>query len=127
VDLMSVFDRLLTAMPFRTPDSAQPTPETPEYISAREEAADIARRLGLDISNEHWDQASIGDFLRLCYAQGWKACERKVMSPDTADAIAFAIERPEKIVTEPGYISGTGRLRWQVQAVQRAAVYGVPK
>lgn len=126
---MSAFDRLLTLLPLRTPDSRAAEPETPEYVSARVEAVEVAQGLGLDISNEHWDQASIGDFLRLCYAQGWKACERRLMSPDTADAIAVAVDHPEKVIgTAPSYIGpSASKVGWQVRAVQQAAVYGVPK
>jgi len=107
--------------------STPPAPEPQEYVDARIEARDLCRNLGLDVGNEHWDQASIGDFIRLAYAQGFIACEKRLSSPDTADAIALAIEHPERICTDPGYITGTSALCWQVIAVQHAAVYGVPK
>lgn len=101
--------------------------ETQEYVDARTEARELCRNLGLDVENMHWEVASVSDFIRLAYAQGFIACEKKLSSPDTADAIALAIEHPERICTDPGYITGTSALRWQVIAVQQAAVYGVPK
>jgi hypothetical protein len=101
--------------------------ETQEYADARVEARDLCRNLGLDVDNEHWDKAAVADFIRLAYAQGYVACEKRLASPDVADAIALAIEHPERICTDPGYITGTSALRWQVIAVQQAAVYGVPR
>jgi hypothetical protein len=117
-------DRLLTLLPVRVVDTPVRVPDTPEYASARDEAATMARNLGLDISNEHWEHSSIADFLRLCYAQGWKACERRLMSPDTADAIAVAIQDPKAIIAPTGTASTNDH---RVRAVQQAAVFGVPK
>lgn len=116
--------RVLPGIPVLIP---QPLPETPEYIDARTEARALCRNLGLDVDNEHWDGASVSDFIRLAYAQGWKACETRINSPDIADAIMMAIQNPGAIVDQPGYLGGTGEIRWQVQAVQRAVVHGVPK
>ncbi|MEV6413880.1 hypothetical protein [Kribbella sp. NPDC051718] len=101
-------------------------PETPEYVDARTEAAATCRNLGLDITNVHWDTASIADYVRLAYAQGFRACVAKVESPDTADAIAVAIETPEIVISAPGGAFRT-TLVHQVASVQRAAIYGVPK
>lgn len=107
--------RLLRNQPVRTP-------EKPEYVDARIEARDLCRNLGLDVNNEHWDGASVADFIRLAYAQGWKACESRIHSRDTADAIAVAIQTPGEIVTHDG-----PALSHQVAAVQTAVVHGVPK
>lgn len=101
-------------------------PETPAYVDARTEAAATCRALGLDITNVHWDTASIADYVRLAYGQGFRACVSKVESPDTADAIAVAIEKPREIIDAPGGAFRT-ELVHQVAAVQRAAIYGVPK
>lgn len=122
---MRALNRLLTLLPVRVPDRPVPVLDTPEYASARDEAITMARNLGLDISNEHWEQASIADFLRLCYAQGWKACERRLMSPDTADAIALALEKPAAVIP-PAWL-GEPKTHHTMRAVRQAAVFGVPK
>lgn len=101
-------------------------PEAPAYVDARTEAAATCRNLGLDITNVHWDTVSIADYVRLAYAQGFAACVNKVESPDIADAIAVAIEKPREIIDAPGGAFRT-ELVHQVAAVQRAAIYGVPK
>ena len=124
---MSLLERFLTvsgssARLLRNQPPPARMPETQEYVDARVEARDLCRNLGLDVANEHWDGASVADFVRLAYAQGWKACESRIYGPDIADAIAVAIKTPGEIVTE----GGGGALSWQVAAVQRAVVYGVP-
>lgn len=104
---------------------AKPLPETAEYVDARQEARDLCRNLGLDVDNPHWDQAAVGDFLRLAYAEGWKACESRINSPDMADALAVAVSTPGAVVERtPKHQCMTGHI---VKAVQRVVVYGVPK
>lgn len=94
----------------------------------KRQVVDACVKLGVDLNTVHTDALTIADLVRLAYREGVRATEQRLMSPDVADAIAVAIETPEKVVAEaPGYISGTGRLRWQVLAVQQAAVHGVPK
>jgi hypothetical protein len=93
----------------------------------RDQVLDTYVKLGVDLNPHHTDALTAADLVRLAYREGVRATEQRLMSPDVADAIAVAIEYPEKVVTEPGYISGTGKVRWQVAAVQQAAVYGVPK
>lgn len=107
--------------------SHEPTPEPARYVDARAEALDVLTRLGAEPPLDGV-YPNVADLVRQAYALGWAACEKRLSSPDAADAIAVAIETPERICTEPGYISGTGsKLRWQVAAVQLAAVHGVPK
>lgn len=104
--------------------SVQPiVPETQEYVDARTEAATLCRNLGLDVTNEHWDAASVGDFVRLAYAQGWKACESRLAAPDTADAIAHALNDPASIVERN---PADTEHRLTVRAVQQAVAYGIP-
>lgn len=95
--------------------------------SLRDQVVDACTKLGVDLTSAHVDALTVADLVRLAYREGVRATEQRLMSPDVADAIAVAIECPEMVVTEPGYISGTGRVRWQVAAVQQAAVYGVPR
>jgi hypothetical protein len=102
-----------------------PVPEPVEYVDARTEARNLCRNLGLDVDNQHWDSASVGDFIRYAYAQGWKACESRLSSPDIAEAIAVAIEHPDTVV-DPLF-SNESVVAHKVRAVQRAAVHGVPK
>ena len=109
---MSIFNR--STVPFVTQD-------------VRADVVDACTKLGVDLNQDHVDALTVADLVRLAYREGVRATEQRLMSPDVADAIALAIECPEMVVTEPGYISGTGRVRWQVAAVQQAAVYGVPK
>lgn len=116
---MTILDRFLL---LRSEPRPARVPETPEYVDARVEARDLCVNLGLDVGNAHWDGASVADFLRLAYAQGWKACESRINGPDVADAIATAIKTPGAIVTHDG-----PALSHQVAAVQRAVVHGVPK
>lgn len=110
--------------------SAEPLPVADEgsYADARDEAREVCVALGLDVGNTHWREAGVADFVRLAYAQAWRACEQRVLGAETADAIAVAIVEPGRIVPDPGFLAGApGNLRWQVQAVQHAAVNGVPK
>lgn len=100
-----------------------PPPETQEYVDARTEARRLCRNLGLDVSNEHWDGAEVGDFVRLAYAGGFKACESRIGSPDMADALAVAIGTPAAIVDRDTH---AGMVAHIVKAVQRVLVYGVP-
>lgn len=109
---MSIFNR--STIPYVTPD-------------VRGDVIDTCVKLGVDLNPDHVDALTVADLVRLAYREGVRATEQRLMSPDVADAIAVAIECPEMVVTEPGYISGTGKVRWQVAAVQQAAVYGVPK
>ena len=109
---MSIFNR--STVPFVTQ-------------GVRADVVDACVKLGVDLNQAHVDALTVADLVRLAYREGVRATEQRLMSPDVADAIALAIECPEMVVTEPGYISGTGRVRWQVAAVQQAAVYGVPK
>lgn len=99
-------------------------PEPAEYVDARTEAAALCRQLGLDVANEHWDTAGIGDFIRLAYAGGSKACESRLASPDTADSIYLAITSPGALV-EREY-ANENPTTWTVRAVQQAVAYGVP-
>lgn len=115
--------RLPRAYP-ATPTFTERAPETPEYVDARLEARDLCRNLGLDVDNEHWDGATVGDFIRLAYAQGWKACESRIISPDVGDAVALALRKPTEIL---GGDSGLPGPTLVVRAVQRAVAYGVPK
>lgn len=108
-----------TAVPVRVEDISQ-------YAGSRDEARAVAEHLGLDVTDAHWEVASIGDFLRLAYAGGWKAHEHQMLSPNRADDIALAIKEPKKILAEANYTGGTTNLNWQVRAVQQAAVYGAP-
>jgi hypothetical protein len=100
-------------------------PEPQEYVDARTELLDMANLLGFDVSNEHWQSAGVRDFLLLAYAQGWSACAAKVESPDTADAIAFAIEHPARVVDKTHLSEGL--VHHVTRAVQRVVLYGVPK
>jgi len=100
-----------------------PVPDTPEYIDARDEARQLCRNLGFDVDNEHWDGAGVSDFVRLAYAQGWKACESRITSIDTADAIATAIHKPAAFIDQ----QNRGAVTHVVHAIQRAVAYGVPK
>lgn len=112
---MSILERLRSGYP----------PEPPEYTAARTEARTLCRNLGLDVDNEHWDTAEVGDFLRLAYAGGFQACESRINSPDMSDAIALAVEEPGKVLERvPAHRSVVGHV---VAAVQRVVVYGVPK
>lgn len=119
---MTILDRFLLLRSEPRPARA---PETPEYVDARVEARDLCVNLGLDVRNAHWDGASVADFLRLAYAQGWKACEARIASPDMADAIALAIASPE-LVIDPLFL-GQKPEAHVVRAVQQAVTYGVPK
>lgn len=119
---MTILDRFLL---LRSEPRPARVPETPEYIDARAEARDLCMNLGLDVRNAHWDGASVADFLRLAYAQGYVACERRLGSPDMADAIALAIESPE-LVIDPLFL-GQKPEAHVVRAVQQAVTYGVPK
>ena len=103
------------------------TPEPPQatYADARTEGLAVLAGLGAEAPPDGI-LAEVGDLIRQGYALGWAACEKRVLSTDTADAIAVAIETPKKVCDEPPYI-GRSELRWQVMAVQRAAVYGIPK
>lgn len=123
---VSISSVLLYGMPHALPAAPQPVavPEPEEYVDARTEARQLCRNLGLDVDNEHWDGASVGDFIRLAYAQGWKACESRIISPDVGDAIALALRTPTAIL---GGDSGLGMPTMVVRAVQRAVAYGVPK
>jgi hypothetical protein len=103
---------------------AEPEPPQATYNDATAEAIAVLVNFGL---NPLPDDVAVADLIRLAYVHGWQACEKRLSSPDVADAIAVAIEHPGRVCTEPGYVGGAGQLRWQVQAVQRAAVYGVPK
>lgn len=100
-------------------------PETPAYIDARQEARDLCRNLGIDVDNPHWDGAAVGDFLRLAYAEGWKACESRINSPDMADALAVAVSTPGAVVERTP--KHQGLVAHVVAAVQRVVVYGVPR
>lgn len=123
----SVSSVLLYGMPRALPGPAPtmvPAPEPEEYVDARTEARQLCRNLGLDVDNEHWDGAGVGDFIRLAYAEGWKACESRITSPDVGDAIALALRTPTVIL---GGESGLGMPTLVVRAVQRAVAYGVPK
>lgn len=112
---MSIFNRA-------TPPTVPTRPV--EWFQARRACAD----LGVDLNPDHVDALTVADFVRLAHQHGVAAAERRLMSPDTADVIAFAIDNPEKVVPEPDYIGpATAQLRWQVAAVQQAAVYGVPR
>lgn len=130
---MSMFGEWAPVIAFRKSFgsiSAEPLPVADEgsYVHAREEARAVCVALGLDVGNAHWQKAGVADFVRLAYAQAWRACEQRLLSASTADAIATAIENPGAIVPDPGFLAGApGNLRWQVQAVQQAAVNGVPK
>lgn len=99
-------------------------PETPAYVDARTEARTLCRNLGMDVDNEHWDGAEIGDFIRLAYAQGWQACESRLASPDMADAIAQALNTPASILERK---AGEPDLAWTVRTVQLVVAHGVPK
>jgi hypothetical protein len=108
-----------------TPPARPAQPETPLYVDGRTEAAATCRALGLDVTNEHWDTAGIADFIRLAYAQGWSACERRLDAPDMADGIYQAIHDPESILPRQNVSETVAR--WTVRAVQQVVAYGVPK
>lgn len=99
--------------------------EPAEYVDARTEARNLCRNLGLDVENEHWDKAGIGDFIRLAYAQGYVACETRLASPDIADVIAQALDDPGSVLERTNTSESVPR--WSVRAVQQAIAYGVPK
>jgi hypothetical protein len=122
---MSVTDNLRARLRVAS-RTTPPAPHEPaEYVDARTEARTLCRDLGLDVTNQHWDTATVGDFLRLAYAGGWKGCEARINSPDVSDAIALAVEHPERVVDRvPAHWSVVGHV---VAAVQRVVVYGAPK
>ena len=90
----------------------------------RGEIIEACVKLGVDLNLDYPDALTVSDLVRLAYREGVRATEQRLMSPDVADAIAVAIETPEKVVDDPGDIR---KFSWQVRAVQQAAVYGVPK
>lgn len=98
--------------------------EPAEYVDARTEARNLCRNLGLDVENEHWSKAEIGDFIRLAYAQGWVGCETRLASPDMADDIAQAISDPGSILQRT---SSESVPRWTVRAVQQVVAHGLPR
>lgn len=100
------------------------TPPTQAYVDARTEARALCRTLGMDVENERWDQADIGDFIRLAFAQGWIANELRLASIDSSDAIDKAINTPGSVVEQ---LPGESLNRWTVRAVKQAVAYGVPK
>lgn len=126
-------------IPFRRASGGEipPTPTEPriavalveiepaEYVDARTEARNLCRNLGLDVENEHWDKASIGDFVRLAYAQGYVACETRLASADVADVIAQAIDDPGSVLERTNTSESVPR--WSVRAVQQVVAYGMPK
>lgn len=99
--------------------------EPAEYVDARTEARNLCRNLGLDVENEHWDKASIGDFVRLAYAQGYVACETRLASPDIADVIAQALDDPGSVLERTSTSESVPR--WSVRAVQQVVAYGMPR
>jgi hypothetical protein len=100
-----------------------PPREPQEYIDARTEARRLCSNLGLDVTNQHWDTAGIGDFVRLAYAGGFQACEFRIGSADMADALAVAVGTPAAVVDRD---TRAGMVAHIVCAVQRVLVYGVP-
>jgi len=98
--------------------------EPADYVDARTEARALCRTLGMDVENERWDQAGIGDFIRLAYAQGWIANELRLASIDTSDAIDKAINTPGSVVEQ---LPGESLNRWTIRAVKQAVAYGVSK
>lgn len=92
-----------------------------------QQLVDACVKLGVDLDQAHVDALTVADLVRLAYREGVRATEQRLMSPDVADAIALAMEFPEKVVTEPGGLVGNGKFQWQVAAVQQAAVHGVPR
>lgn len=106
------------------PPPAARVVETQGYVDARSEALALCRNLGLPVDNEHWEQAGIGDFIRLAYAQGWIANELRLASIDSSDAIDKAINTPGSIVEQ---LPGESLNRWTVRAVKQAVAYGVSK
>lgn len=99
-------------------------PDLVEHVEPCLEARTVCRNLGLDVDNEHWDKADVGDFIRLAYAGGYKACEARLASRDVADGIARAMDLPESILERDANESDA---RWKVRAVQQVVAYGVPK
>lgn len=88
------------------------------------DARTMCRNLGLDVDNEHWETAGVDDFIRLAYAEGWKACEFRLASPNMADDIAQAIGDPGSILARE---TDESIPHWSVRAVQHAVAYGVPR
>lgn len=108
---MSIFNR----------PRVEPTPLPP---TAYEEAHDTCIKLGVDLDMQHAETLSVADFVRLAYAEGWRACESRLASRDVADGIAQALELPESILERKCGESDHG---WKVRAVQQVVSYGVPK
>lgn len=99
--------------------------EPAEYVDARTEARNLCRNLGLDVENEHWDKAGIGDFIRLAYAQGWVACETRLAASDMADDIAQALSDPGSVLERINVSESVPR--WSVRAVQQVVAHGMPR
>lgn len=99
--------------------------EAAGYIPDRTEARALCRQLGLDVDNEHWDQAGIADFIRLAFDAGTKANQSRLASPDMADAIYTALKTPAAVL--PREPSHEDIEHWTVRAIQQAVAYGVPK
>lgn len=95
------------------------------YISDRTEARALCRQLGMDVDNEHWDQAAIADFIRLAFDAGTRANQSRLASPDMADAIYTALKSPAAVL--PRELSHEDIDHWTVRAIQQAVAYGVPQ
>ncbi len=109
---MSIFNRAHTNTYIR------PTP-------VRDQVVDACVKLGVELNADHVDALSVADLVRLAYREGVEATEKRLMSPDVADAIAVAIEDPAKVIQMDK--TESLQLHWRIRAIQRAAVYGVPK
>lgn len=107
---MSIFNR--TTIPYVAPD-------------VRGDLVDAVSKLGVDLNPDNVDALTVADLVRLAYREGVRATEKRVMSPDTADAIATAVGDPSKVLQIGS--SDAALLHWRVRAIQQAAVYGVPK
>lgn len=112
---------LLHGMPTQVkPKPAPPAPLT--YTDARAEALQVCCQVGL--AYEAHDVFNVGDLLRLAYRQGEVAAAARLAAPDTADAIAQAIENPASIVHRTYNESVAAHT---TRAVRRVVVHGVPK
>lgn len=96
------------------------------YEDARVEAHTACRRLGLLFGRpiDGGLQQQVGDMVRSAYVGGWQACENRLDSPDTADAIAQALDLPESVLERR---PGESDRQLKVRAVQQVIAYGLAK
>lgn len=104
---------------------AAETAEVPSYSDARTEVMQAVRNLGLLFGRHPGDAGlPLSDFVVAAYRGGWRACEKRLDSPDLADAIATALETPAAVLEKLDHESDH---RHRIRAVQQVVAYGLAK